>query len=203
MNLREEDFPRLLSGRLVTRDDLEIVRRIITENPTATRMHISREVCLAWKWYKPDGGLKEMCARSLLLNLHKAGLIELPPPRPTGNNHCKFSLRTPAGEPGDPIVKSVQELLPLRLERVTAKKDSSLWNELVDRYHYLGYTRLPGAQIRYLVYGKESLIAVLGFSAAAWSVKDRDLWIGWNLEQRRQNLVSGGRQFPLFGPALG
>jgi hypothetical protein len=187
-SVREEDFPRLLSGRLVTRDDLETVRRIIAQSPTVSRLQISRAVCQAWGWFKPDGGLKEMRARGVLLQLHKAGLIELPPPRPTSSNHRKFSWRTPVGEPGAPIVKSVSELLPLRLERVITKKDSYLWNELVDRYHYLGYTKLPGAQLRYLVYGKESLVAVLGFSAAAWSVKDRDLFIGWNLEQRRQNL---------------
>lgn len=188
MNLREEDFPRNLSGRMITRDDLEMIRRIISQNPTALRQQISREVCLAWGWYKPDGNLKDMSARVLLLNLHKAGLIELPPPRFATGNHRKFSQRTPAGEPGDSIVKPVQELLPLRLERVSTKEDSYLWNELIDRYHYLGYTRLPGAQIRYMVYSKDRLIAALGFSAAAWNVKEREQWIGWNLEQRRQNL---------------
>lgn len=188
MNLREDDFPRSLSGRMITRDDLEMIRRIIAQNEGALRQQISREVCLAWGWYKPDGGLKDMSARVLLLNLHKAGLIELPPPRCATGNHRKFSQRTPAGEPGDTIVKPVQELLPLRLERVSTKENSYLWNELIDRYHYLGYTRLPGAQIRYLVYSKDRLIAALGFSAAAWNLKEREQWIGWNLEQRRQNL---------------
>ena len=188
MNLREEDFPRILSGRMITRDDLETVRRIIAQNQTATRRYISREVCLAWGWYKPDGGLKDMRARELLLNWHKAGLIVLPPSRFTKGITLKPPLRTPTGEPGSPIVKPVQELLPLCLKRVVTKEDSSLWNELIDRYHYLGYTRLAGAQIRYLVYSQEILIAALGFSASAWNVREREIWIGWNLEQRRQNL---------------
>jgi len=126
-SVREEDFPRLLSGRLVTRDDMETVRRIIAQNPTVTRLQISRAVCQAWGWFKPDGGLKEMRARGVLLQLHKAGLIELPPPRPTSSNHRKFSLRTPDDEPGAPIVKPVRKLLPLRLERVTTKKDSYIF----------------------------------------------------------------------------
>lgn len=188
MNLREEDFPRILSGRMITHDDLLMIRQFIAQNPAALRRQISREVCLAWGWYKPDGGLKEMSARLLLLNLHQAGLIELPSPSFTNNNRRKFSRCTPAGEPGSPIVKPVHKLLPLRLERVKTKKESSLWNELIDRYHYLGYTRLVGAQIRYLIYSQEGLIAALGFSAAAWTVKDRDLWIGWTSEKRSQNL---------------
>lgn len=189
MNLRDEDFPRILSGRMITLDDLEAARRIIAQNPKALRQQISREVCLAWAWYKPDGGLKDARARAVLLNLHKAGLIELPPPRRTNkDNPRKLPQHTPAGEPGNPIIKPVQELLPLRLERVTTKTDSSLWYELMERYHYLGHTRLAGAQIRYLVYSKEGLIAAFGFSAAAWNVKERELWIGWNLEQRRRNL---------------
>ncbi len=67
-------------------------------------------------------------------------------------------------------------------------QDSSLWNELIERYHYLGYKPLPGAQIRYLVFGGPHLLAVLGFGAAAWKVAPRDRWIRWSAEQRIANL---------------
>jgi hypothetical protein len=188
MKLTDEDFPRILSGRMTTLDDLEAVRRIIAQNPKASRYQISREVCLVWGWYKPDGGLKDMRVRTVLLNLDKAGLIKLPPSRFVNVSQLNPPLRTPAGEPGSPIVKPVQELLPLRFEIVTAKKDAPLWREFIERYHYLGNARLAGAQIRYLVYSKETPIAALGFSAAAWNVRERELWIRWNLEQRRKNL---------------
>ena len=60
---------------------------------------------------------------------------------------------------------------------------------MIQRYHYLGYQPLPGAQMRYLVFGAENqLLAVLGFGAAAWKVAPRDLYIGWAPEQRAQNL---------------
>ena len=39
------------------------------------------------------------------------------------------------------------------------------WNEYIDRYHYLGYTALAGAQMRYFVYAGDELVALLGFSA--------------------------------------
>jgi len=56
------------------------------------------------------------------------------------------------------------------------------------RYHYLGYTPLPGAQLRYFIYAGEQIVALTGFSAAAWQTAPRDQFIGWNHEQRKKNL---------------
>jgi hypothetical protein len=77
----------------------------------------------------------------------------------------------------------------VRLEPV-ARGGSGLWNELIDRYHYLGYKPLPGAQLRYFAYAGERLVAVLGFGAAAWQIAPRDTWIGWSHAQRQRNLTA-------------
>lgn len=61
----------------------------------------------------------------------------------------------------------LKELLPLELRRVASKKESFFWNELIVRYHYLGYAPLPGAHLRYLVYSPSGCLGALGFSAAA------------------------------------
>jgi hypothetical protein len=52
----------------------------------------------------------------------------------------------------------------------------------------LGYTTFAGAQVRYLVHSPQGLVAVFGFSASAWQVRDRDSFIGWNGDQRRRFL---------------
>ena len=67
-------------------------------------------------------------------------------------------------------------------------QDSRRWNEYIHRYHYLGYQPLPGAQWRYGVTAGETLLALLGFGAAAWQCAPRDRFIGWSHEQRQQNL---------------
>ena len=188
MILKEEDFPRRLLGRIITRDDLMLFRQIIAQNPSDLRQHISRKVCLELDWYKPDGGLKDMSARLLLLKLHQSGLIQLPPPQSVNNNNRKSPRRTPAGEPACPIEEPLSNLMPLKLQRVTSKTDSALWNELIDRYHYLGYAKLVGAQIRYLVHSQFGPVAAFAFSAAAWKAKPRDAWIGWTQEQRNHHL---------------
>ncbi|MEW6276926.1 MAG: hypothetical protein AB1556_17675 [Bacillota bacterium] len=40
--MREEDFPHPVCGRLFTREELDLIRKIISLNPQATRMQISR-----------------------------------------------------------------------------------------------------------------------------------------------------------------
>jgi hypothetical protein len=182
----EQDFPKVICGRRFTRADLDLIRRIIAADPASWRTKISREACAALGWFKPDGGLKDMSCRVALLRLHRAGLIQLPAPR-NGASTSRTPRRTPEGEPRKLIVQPVQQLLPLTLQRVT-RKESPLWNELVDRYHYLGYKHLTGAQLRYLVHSPAGLLAALGFSAAAWKVQPRDAWIGWSAEQRVANL---------------
>ena len=178
------------SGRTFRDADLEIIREII-QRDSINRTQISREVCRALNWLKPDGKLKEMSCRVALLRMHRLGVLELPPPLrgdPNRSHHRHLELTT-AGEPGNPITDSLSDLGTLQLVRVTQPKLSRLWNELIQRYHYLGYTTLTGAQIRYLIYTEAGvLLGAIGFSAAAWALRPRDHLIGWNKEQRIQHL---------------
>jgi len=184
----ETDFPRLLQGRMVTPGDLETVRRLITENPQASRRRLAIMLCQLWDWYSPAGKVKLISAKELLQKLDAAGLITLPPPDAAKKRELKPLQYTPAAEPKPPVKKTLQELLPLRFEQITMKNKSALWNELIERYHYLGSSKLFGARMRYLVYSGEEIIAALSFSAAAWQIEPRDRFIGWNKEQRRRNL---------------
>lgn len=60
--------------------------------------------------------------------------------------------------------------------------------QIVARYHYLGYTPMSGSQIRYRVHAEERLVALLSFGVSAWKLAERDRLIGWNDEQRQRNL---------------
>ena len=76
----------------------------------------------------------------------------------------------------------------MHLEPVLSRPDSALWNEYIDRYHYLGYTPLPGAQLRYFARWENRLLALLGFGAPAWKTAPRDRFIGWCPSERERNL---------------
>ena len=116
------EFPLSICGRSLRYDDIELSRQIILSDPSATRESISRSVCRAWSWFKPDAGLKTMSCKVLLLKLHRLGLITLSESTGTNANGRKFSRRTQPGEAKEQIDGSLKSLLPLELERVTAKK---------------------------------------------------------------------------------
>ncbi len=181
-------FPINICGQLFTYTDLEITREILRKHPAETRVGISRLVCQKFEWYSPNGRLKEMSCRVALLKLHRADLIRLPPPRRSNGNGRKLKHITSISDPGQPILKPASQLGPLHIEPVLSTKDSQLWNQLVERYHYLGYKPLPGAQMRYFIRCSLGLLAVIGFSASAWKVAPRDQWIGWNDLQREKHL---------------
>ncbi|MCP3880689.1 MAG: DUF4338 domain-containing protein, partial [Sulfitobacter sp.] len=173
-------------GRDFHADEIERIRHLIAEDPTRTRAELSRLTCRALKWFKADGGLKDMSARVAMLRMHEDGLIALPPPRgKRPDPRVRLSARS---DPGPSLNQPARALTPLTLQRVRQKAQSSLWNEYIQRYHYLGHKPLPGAQLRYLVYCAEQPIALLGFGAAAWQSAPRDRYIGWSHEQRQRNL---------------
>ncbi len=66
-----------------------------------------------------------------------------------------------------------------------------MWNEYVDRYHYLGYRHPMGAFLKYfIVSGRpdKQILGCLLFSASVWPLADRDLWIGWDRTDREKRL---------------
>jgi hypothetical protein len=187
-------------GRDFSEADLACIRQIIDTG--LTRNRISQRVCKLLQWYKPDGGLKEMSCRVALLRMHRDGIIQLPAPRNrNGNTNPKRAARrTAQAEPQPALLTPAMGLHDLRLEVVSSTADSLLWNELVDRYHYLGYQPLPGAQLRYFARSREGLLGLFGFGAAAWKTAPRDRFIGWSPQQRteRLHLVVNNARFLLL-----
>ncbi len=176
-------------GRDFSPAELDLIRSIIAraqEHPT--REAIARAVCQSLIWVKPDGGPKLVTAKVALLRMHRDGIIDLPPPlNGNGNGHC-HPQPTPATDPGPLLTGSRRDLDNLALHRVACRNDSRLWNELIERYHYIGYTPLPGAQIRYLIRNESHLLGAIGMGAAAWKVAPRDRFIGWTPTKREQHL---------------
>jgi hypothetical protein len=154
-------------------------------------------------WRQVDGALKQMSCRVALLRMQEDGLLTLPPPRRRNGNGRYKVLRTAVAEPQPRQEFSLSELGPLRLELVSPG-ESRLWNEYLDRYHYLGYAPLAGAQLRYWAYADQRLLALFSYGAAAWRLGPRDRWIGWDDVQRQANLchVVGQARF-LILPWIG
>ena len=176
-------------GRDFASADIHGIRQIIEAHPTATRARLSRLVCEQLDWRRDDGRLKDMSCRVAMLRMQDDRVLHLPPPRNGNNNGKPYRRRTRQAEPAALLkAASPTALGALHLQVVTDRHDSHLHNELIDRYHYLGYQPLPGAQLRYFVRANRRMVALLGFGAAAWKTQPRDLFIGWTPEQRQQRL---------------
>ena len=134
-------------------------------NTDSSRAELSRQTCRLLAWHKPDGGLKEMSARVAMLRMQADRLISLPPPR--GKRPDPTVHLTTRTNPGTPIKQPAGTLAPLTLHRIQHKPESGLWNEYIERYHYLGHKPLPGAQLRYLIHHRNRPLALLGFGAAS------------------------------------
>ena len=68
-------------GRAVTETDVAFIGELIAAHPGDSRRALSKKLCEAWGWKQPNGSLKDMLCRSLMLALHRGGHIELPPTR--------------------------------------------------------------------------------------------------------------------------
>jgi hypothetical protein len=74
-------------GRRITQRELAEIRALIAAHPQASRRALSKQLCEAWQWRQPNGALRDMVCRGLMLALHRRGLIDLPalrrrPPNP-------------------------------------------------------------------------------------------------------------------------
>jgi len=185
-------------GRDFTRKELDRIRKMITSEPKRNRNQLSKDVCTELSWQRPsDGRLKDMSCRVAMLRMHRDGLIKLPEPQKK-NCNGKINIKlTSVSEPGLPILAPAGKLGEIIFRQIKARKDSNLWNQLIERYHYLRYIPQAGEQIRYLVFSDDLPLAALGFGAAAWTVAPRDNFIGWSSQQRKKklNLVVNNNRF--------
>jgi hypothetical protein len=180
---------RRYCGRELSTADLAHIRELLQIKPVLGRTALSRRVCQDLGWLNSLGQPKEMSARVALLRMEKDGLIQLPEPLTKNGRGQRRWQVTKASDPREPVLEGAQALQPLAFQRVQGARVSRLWNELIQRYHYLGYSPLSGAQMRYLVWSPDGrLLAALGFGASAWQVKARDQYIGWNHPQRTAGL---------------
>jgi len=177
-------------GRDVTHSEVLFLRQLIEANPDKSRRALSTLVCEAWNWRQPNGALRDMLCRSLMLELHRAGHIELPPVRfrPHNNAICR-RRQQPALVDSSPLQARLSQLPPLRFTEVRRSAEEHLFNSLIEDYHYLGYTRPVGEHLKFLVTTAEHRpIACFAWSSAPRHLGPRDRFIGWSQGARRANI---------------
>jgi hypothetical protein len=187
--MEESEVKLRYRGRAVTSRDVERIRELIARHPEASRRRLSKLLCEHWNWRQPNGALRDMVCRSLMLALHRAGLIELPPVRRLMHNPLAVRTRPElVAIDRTPVGASLSALRPLEFRLVRRTAEEPTFNGLIEEHHYLGYTQPVGEHLKYLVYAGGSPVACLAWCSAPRYLKPRDRFIGWSAEARRQNI---------------
>ena len=176
-------------GRTITVGEVGFIRELILAHPHASRYELSRRLCEAWNWKQANGVPRDIVCRGLLLQLDRAGAIELPAVRRRPPNPFVQRCRPEPVVPDNrPVRGPLREILPLEIEQVRQSEQEPLFNSLVEQYHYLRYQRPVGEHLKYLVRTRGQAIACLAFSSAPRHLASRDRFIGWDAAARRRNL---------------
>ncbi len=176
-------------GKIVTSDDIAFINQLIGNNPDDSRWALSKKLCLSWNWVQPNGALKDMVCRGLMLNLHRAGHIRLPAKKRRVAN--PFVDRKKPGEVAidqTPIDAKLSRIKPLEFRQVRRTASEKLFNSLIEQYHYLGYSHPVGEQLKYIVYSRQRPIACLAWSSAPRHIGCRDKFIGWSVDGRKEHI---------------
>jgi len=175
--------------RSVSKQDINTINDIIETHPGKSRRFISQEVCRAWNWRQPNGVLKDMVCRSLLLILDSEGFIKLPPRKFTPPNPLANRKKPTWVEVDQTSIQGpLGDLLPIKLVPIRKTRFEKIFNGLVSEHHYLGYTQPVGEHLKYIAFSNDRPIACLAWGSAPWYIGARDRFIGWSKKIRENNL---------------
>jgi len=177
------------------------INKLIEDNPEWSRSKLSKELCMLWDWRGENGQIKDVSCRDVLRALDASGKIKLPARLkngrlPGGADKVALMLHDMT-----PVSCALSELRPLALEVVEDKYELTEFKSYIEQFHYLGYDRNIGENIKYFVYDcHRRRLACLMFGSAAWTCAPRDAYIGWDSERRKAALryLTNNSRFLIF-----
>ena len=188
-------------GRTVSDEEIAFLRQLIAGHPHASRRRLAEMVCEAWQWRQTNGALRAMVCRGLLVMLHRAGQLELPPVRfQTRNPFVERAAPPPILIDTTPITGALSAIQPIALQPVRRTGDEPLCNSLMEQYHYLQYEQPVGEHLKYLAWAQGRPVACLAWSSAPRHLGSRDRYLGWSAEARRRNIrfLAYNTRFPIL-----
>lgn len=203
MNMGKEKTKGIVRcGREIPAHEIEAARETVRLCSGLSRKELAETICEHWGWVTASGSHKVTACLNVLEELERKGELQLPAKHKRPNTErvrgAEHTQRTAA--PKETLIGKLEDAGPVRLELVEDKGQAKLWNEYVDRYHYLGYRKPFGCTRRYFVVGTPGLLGCVLVAGAAKAIKARDEWIGWNKQRRQQNLpwVINNTRFLIF-----
>lgn len=187
-------------GRRISCEEMEGICDTVEACRGLSRKELAMTICEHLSWYSASGSPKVDACLKLLKQLEARGDLALPAKRVSLPRQAEEPRRSRRSDPQPPIEGGVGRLGRVRLELVMDRQAAGLWNELVSRYHYLGYKAPFGCYLRYFVESEAGKLGCLLFSGAAKALRERDRWIGWSATERLSRLgwVVNNTRFVIF-----
>ena len=188
-------------GKRFTRKQLAHIQETIRTFPALSRRELGHTICENLRWTTPKGIHRIQACLGALAEMEEIGIIQLPAKKEQKKAIQKPILWTDETREQPRIAAALAHLSPIGVQPVTEKDEIALWNEFVDRYHYLGYRRPIGTHLRYFIIDKDRRrLGCLSFSFAVNALSCRDQWIGWNVKARTRhlNLILNNNRFLIF-----
>src|ERR1022692_3973083 len=121
-------------GRCIPSEQIAFIRQLIQDRPELSRWKLSRQLCEAWQWKQANGALRDVVCRGLLLMLHRAGEIELPPvKRQVRNRLAERERPEPVIPDNRQVCGPLASITPLEFVQVRRTPEEALFNSLIDR----------------------------------------------------------------------
>jgi hypothetical protein len=187
-------------GREFSAEEVSVIQEVVETCTGISRLELAQTVCELLEWKRPGGGLKARECVELLERLESQGVLSLPKKKSCISVTPRKRIEpTKEGEIHSELTGSAEEFTPLDIELVGNRDERLLFEELLGRYHYLGYATPYGARLQYLIYvsrPRREVVGCVQFSSPAWRMKVRDQWIGWGDETRElrlQHIVNNSR----------
>ena len=108
----------VIQGRELHAEDIGLIRSLLAEHGDWGRTRISEELCRRWDWRNGQGRFKDMAARTLLLKLERAGLIQLPKRRSPSTNGFRNRNQPLVAHATESIRGALSDLRPLAVSIV-------------------------------------------------------------------------------------
>lgn len=189
-------------GREITCQQLDEIQETVGLFPSLSRTELTATISEHLGWVTLTGSNKLDACMKLLEKLECKGLIRLPAKQEQyrrNRSQRPITLTSRTDRRAD-ITGDLKDIGQVRVEVVTDKESTGLWNEYVSRYHYLGYKQPFGYFLRYFVESEQGLLGCMLFAGAAKALGVRDRWIGWAKQHRLRNLawVINNSRFLIF-----
>jgi hypothetical protein len=175
-------------GQGITEEEISAIRELMSERATWTRRSLSIALCERQGWVQENGVPRDAQCRAMLLALHRAGHIELPPPRWACREPWRRLRPRRVEVLTEPIECTLRELGPIDLRAVARTADEATVNGLLEEHHYLGYMTPVGERMKYLIAAQGRPVGCMVWSSAPRHLGPRDRHLGWSVEARKKNI---------------